>query len=567
MRGAVGGPRRGAQGLVAEYRQGLVVPGAGLPDEHDIIVRAAEPFPALFAAASPQIDGTGAVESNIGGFQHVGHQRHALWTLFDAIATDDQAKASLVMLAMEYAFARQHADGYFTNGLGLTPTEGAEADSFFLAAYGRAQAIVLASKWRAVFQARLDGLQAGVLRAGLWQAENKAAIIAHASDDTNRRWYAALAMAFGRQQAVAREHADGSMARQHTTGYYTESGGFDSGYQAVSLAQVAALAIYDRHRPVMASLRAAAEWMQGRVQSGGSIDTTGNTRSGPTAAEQKHVNYYEVALGLLYSARVLGSNQLLQLANRVASYVTGFQDESLALFVRITVEATTERKAAIDDLVAAVKAAGVWDKCETFHMLAAASSQAALLNWKGTAFTASAVGTPAFTIDRGYLGSGTTSYLATGYNPTADGGQVSQNSAHLAAWSRTSTAAAAVDGDTGARAADGFTIGLRTSSGTAVIRLNDVTTGSAANADGSGLFVGNRVSSTHTQLFRNGAQLGSDFAAASAGLVNADLRIGGVTTAIDRQWAFQSAGAGLTAQQVSDLHNAVAAYMTAVGAA
>ena len=51
---------------------------------------------------------------------------------------------------------------------------------------------------------------------------------------------------------------------------------------------------------------------------------------------------------------------------------------------------------------------------------AAHSSQAALLNWVSTSYPSSTVNSPTFTTDRGYAGDGVSSYVASGYVPSAD---------------------------------------------------------------------------------------------------------------------------------------------------
>ena len=110
------------------------------------------------------------------------------------------------------------------------------------------------------------------------------------------------------------------------------------------------------------------------------------------------------------------------------------------------------RKELIDDCVGALKTAGVWSKTDVLYVLAAHHEQAGRINWKnpGT-LTASLVNAPSFVADQGFTGNGRSSYLNTGYNPTAFAGQLTLNSAHIGVWSNTDAATDAVD--FGARAA------------------------------------------------------------------------------------------------------------------
>lgn len=201
----------------------------------------------------------------------------------------------------------------------------------------------------------------------------------------------------------------------------------------------------------------------------------------------------------------------------------------------------------------------------------AADSQAALLNWVSTSFTATLNGSPTFAADRGYTSNAFTTGVSTNFTPSTDGVQFTLDSAHFLAWSRTAGASANVGRDLGA---NGDTTGaaLRTNGGNFNFAINDdAVSDTVANSDGSGCFVINRTASNVKQAFRNGAQIGSNFTTVSSTLGAGTLRIGGAASfgaaAAAREFAAGSVGAGLTAQNASDLYTALNTYMTAVGAA
>lgn len=179
-----------------------------------------------------------------------------------------------------------------------------------------------------------------------------------------------------------------------------------------------------------------------------------------------------------------------------------------------------------------------------------------------------------FTADRGYVSNGTTGYIDTGWNPTtAPSPQYAQNSAHAGVWVGTHASGA---NDFGLNnynmiAADAFG-NYRAYANTA--NFASATNGGSAIghtmvtrrlASGAGAYEG----------YRNGVG-GATGTAASTALVNANFYVcavnssttGGSTPAsftTRRQQAVHW-GSQLSSSEVTDLYNALAAYMTAVGA-
>jgi len=89
--------------------------------------------------------------------------------------------------------------------------------------------------------------------------------------------------------------------------------------------------------------------------------------------------------------------------------------EARALFARMTTPPSNARKAQIAKLIRSIKKAGVWSQLDVLYVFAAADSQAALLNWKGSVFNATNNGA-AFAPDRWFTGNGTSAYIATGFS-------------------------------------------------------------------------------------------------------------------------------------------------------
>lgn len=238
--------------------------------------------------------------------------------------------------------------------------------------------------------------------------------------------------------------------------------------------------------------------------------------------------------------------------------------ESAALFARMTTPPTTARKSAIDTCIRALKAGGVWDKCEGLYFFAATDAQAALLNWKGATYNCAVTNAPTFTADRGYTGNGSNAFISpTGVLENALS-LYAQNSAHMSGWARNEL--------NGSGNICGFNnnafINPR-SSGSMVGRANDAANLAVVQASSVGLSTINRSGAAARQLYRNGAAIGNDTQASAALAANGFTFLvhgtGGGFSAY--QVAAGSFGASLTAGEELAKYNAILAYLQAVGAA
>lgn len=240
-----------------------------------------------------------------------------------------------------------------------------------------------------------------------------------------------------------------------------------------------------------------------------------------------------------------------------------YEGETTALLARMTVQPDSARKDAINTLVLALKNGGLWALLGAFYIFAAHDVQAARLNWKGSSYDLAQVGSVTFDTDLGFTGDGATGYHDGGY--VFGVGEGVQDSAHLGVYSRTGPGAGATD--TGN---SNSIIACRTTGNTMAHRCNSGTTTTPANLTGLGHFVSSRTASNATQGYRNAAALGavSTFASGAPDAVNS-IRLGGRSGTVGfsaRQLSAAHMGAGLSATDVSNLYNAVQAYMTTVGA-
>jgi hypothetical protein len=263
---------------------------------------------------------------------------------------------------------------------------------------------------------------------------------------------------------------------------------------------------------------------------------------------------------------MLGTRRVALLGRPAVSYDAAAQ----AIFDAFTTPPTTARKAVINTCVVALKAAGVWTLLDCLYLMAAADNQAARINWKMPAsFTLSAINSPTFTADRGFTGDGASTYLDTNYTPSTNAVALSLNSAHYGGWALNSLAAGSANRLVGnvASTGTGRSLVLPRNTGDIISSLANDTSGTTlSNATTSGFFVVNRSGASARQAYRNGSSLGSDATAAVA-LPNQKVAFLRDTTSFATlQVAVGTIGASLTAQQASDFHAAILAYLQAVGA-
>ena len=229
------------------------------------------------------------------------------------------------------------------------------------------------------------------------------------------------------------------------------------------------------------------------------------------------------------------------------------------------------RKGHIDTLIVALKDAGVWTKLDVLRVHAAHDAQAARLNWVSASYDATAVNSPTFTTDRGYTGDGATSYLDSGFNPATASGKYAQNDAHQAVWIGTNVASTTQFdvGNTTSKINSKFdgtrlqffpqrnasitpTVGAIPSTGWLCWRRNNSSTAEYSK-DGAAPVSGSLTSSAMTSVAFY--ELATSSAGPTAGQFST------------RRLQATHWGSALTDGEIAATYNAIAAFMTAVGAA
>lgn len=240
-----------------------------------------------------------------------------------------------------------------------------------------------------------------------------------------------------------------------------------------------------------------------------------------------------------------------------------YDADAVTLFARMTPEPDAARKSAISTLIAALRTAGAWSKLDLFRVLAAHSEQAALLNWKSTSFTATKVATPTFTTDVGFATNGVDNAIDWGMAPSG-GTQFTQDSAMFGVWEGGENNIVSANHGTGTDAS--VQLYHATAAGAFRVRVNAVaSSNSGTPASTIGFQAVTRPSAALQRAWKDGVQVGGDFAVASAARSAVNFNSGRVNSAFSvSNPRVQMAGADMSGAEMLAINAALVAHFGAL---
>ena len=216
--------------------------------------------------------------------------------------------------------------------------------------------------------------------------------------------------------------------------------------------------------------------------------------------------------------------------------------------------------------------AGIWTKLDVFYLYAQTTNGAseALVNWvnPGT-YDASLILAPAFVALEGFAGNGVTVAINWNWKPKSNGVNYTQDNASTGCYIRTDVQESKVD--IGCEdGTDRTYLISRHADGNAYNIINAVGNNSVASAASTGMFVINRVLSTHQDLYRNkiriinGATASSDMPDREIySLARNNDGLGDLFSS--RQLSVAFGGGGLTTGEITILTDAIEVYMDSNG--
>ena len=246
--------------------------------------------------------------------------------------------------------------------------------------------------------------------------------------------------------------------------------------------------------------------------------------------------------------------------------------DATAFFARVTdaggsLNATEQT--AIDTLVKALKANGLWTKMNAIYPMVGASAAACKQNLKSSSFTGTFTAGWTFA-STGATPNGTNAYMDTGLNANSN---LTTNNNNVTIYSRTNNAINAYDYSAYAGGTSGLYINIKWSDGN-LYGVSELETSSGliliSNTNSTGLYQINRTSNTVFKVFRNSSILSTNTVSNTGTLPNLNIYLsahnnnGVVSAYSNRQIAFFSIGQGFTNTEADNFYTAVQAFQTSL---
>ena len=301
---------------------------AGVAARHLVLLKTI-PCDSLLLAGDGEPGADGLIGHNRGGYRSPAFQRDAARLLIAGVACGDKKRIDDAFRGVDVVFAHQEAPGHF----GGDKTPGGVA--FWLCELNQALLVLDESQFGPAYRARVQNLIPKIHTAAKWLAlpKNQERLRAGDARTANRLFFDALAygtsgLLCGDESLVRLGRSFVELAQglyRAEDGVFLEKGGHDSSYQAVSgwLLQVWVLHFPDPKLEAVADQ--AAQWVVERIRSDGSVDPSGNTRSGRGKeiwqGKVKEVNYREVLRCLLYYSARKGDPKAKAAAGRLAAWI------------------------------------------------------------------------------------------------------------------------------------------------------------------------------------------------------------------------------------------------------
>jgi hypothetical protein len=263
------------------------------------------------------------------GVWYIEEQRYGMDAVIAGVAQNNQAAIERGIKVFHWGFEQQQQDGSFNC------PDAFHSTSFFVEATSHACLLLEASSFHDQYAKEIEWLKPGILKAALWMIKPavEAAGRAHNAPYTHRRYLVAAALGeagvlCGNQELIdhSKDYIKEGVALQSSAGFNPEKGGYDCSYHAVGL--VFAERYYDvvadsqTKKALYPMLERANQWLRTRVLPDGTIDSTGNTRTGLSqekdrGGKYKKVSYAQTIRTFYRWSLIGGDSSYAQLADRV----------------------------------------------------------------------------------------------------------------------------------------------------------------------------------------------------------------------------------------------------------
>lgn len=231
------------------------------------------------------------------------------------------------------------------------------------------------------------------------------------------------------------------------------------------------------------------------------------------------------------------------------------------------------RKTLLNTLITGLKTNGTWSKRDRLWVFAAENSQSALVDLKARSL-ATVTAAPTFTVDQGYAGNGSSSYVNTGFLPST-GVQMTLNAHHVTVYVRTSRTTADASTVVGAQTTTPSTVEVaiypRFTGNVVHMRAGDAAAAGPNQTNAQGCWTINRSGASAKEWYKNAASFSTTGVAAVALpafalYVGAKNNSGTAGQFSSDQFALLSVGGSLSGAEIAADQTVLEAYLDAIGA-
>jgi hypothetical protein len=266
------------------------------------------------------------------GRWYIEEQRRGEDAILAGLAQDDPDAIDRGLTIFEWGFRQQSPDGSFAC------PDAFHSTSFFVESTAHACLLVGHSTFGPRYLGRIEAMTPKIHAAALWLADPRNAKTGQARNApyTHRRYL--LAAALGEAGLLCRDpglietskaYIREGVALQSREGFNPEKGGPDTSYHAVGLVYAlrydTLVADPETRALLRPMLRRGVQWLATHIRADGSIDPTGNTRTGlgqerGRSGVPKTLNLGAAYRAFEYWSRVEGDPAYHDLALRVADF-------------------------------------------------------------------------------------------------------------------------------------------------------------------------------------------------------------------------------------------------------
>jgi hypothetical protein len=263
------------------------------------------------------------------GKWYIEQQRYGSDAVCGGIAKEDIAAIERGLKILHWGFEQQQPDGSFSC------PDTFHSTSFFVEAAAHTCLLLYASQYASKYAAELEGIKPRILKAAQWMARPgvEASGKAHNAPYTHRRYLVAAALGEAgvlcQDQSLiekSKSYIREGISLQDPSGFNPEKGGYDCSYHAVGLYY--AERYYDlvadaqTKEALHSMLKRGYAWLQSRIFPDGTIDVSGNTRTGAgqekgRSGALKTVNYGYTYRGFYHWSLISQDPNYEQLAQKI----------------------------------------------------------------------------------------------------------------------------------------------------------------------------------------------------------------------------------------------------------